>query len=180
MSQFFIISGPSGVGKGTLIKKLLEKKPSIHLAVSATTRAKREGEVDGKDYHFFSQEAFQNHIKNESFMEWCEVHHAYYGTLYSEVQENLSLGKKVLLEIDVQGAKKIKKAMPEVILIFILPPCLEILHERLKKRSSEDDLTIKRRLDVAKLELEQSKDYDFLIVNDDLSRALDRLIGIMG
>jgi guanylate kinase len=180
MSRFFIISGPSGVGKGTLIKQLLLQKPDIHLAVSATTRPIRNGEVSGKDYHFFSKQAFQNLIQQHCFMEWCEVHQAYYGTLNSEVEQPLRLGKCVLLEIDVQGAKKIKQIRPDVGLIFILPPSLDVLSQRLKHRSSETEDVIKKRLDVAKLELEQSEFYDYLVVNDDVSRAVNRLISIMG
>lgn len=177
MGQLFIISGPSGVGKGTVIASLLKRHRDLHLAISATTRSPREGEVDGKNYHFLSEQAFQDAIQRNGFLEYCKVHQAYYGTLYSEIEKKGN--QNVLLEIDVQGAKKVKKIIPDVTTIFLLPPSIQELERRLTERQSEKPDIIQKRLLIAKSEIAEAGNYDYQIVNDTLENTVKSIEEIM-
>lgn len=175
----FVVSGPSGVGKGTLVALLRDKHPNLGLTVSATTRAPRAGEIEGKSYYFLTPEQFASKISAGEFLEWADVHGNLYGTLKSEVERNLALGHSLVLEIDVQGGLNVRSVFPDVKLIFIAPPSMEELVSRLKGRGTEDDETIAIRLKTAKREMELMDAYDATIVNDDLDQALlelERLI----
>ncbi len=178
--KIFVISAPSGAGKTTLCKKILSEFPDkFHYSVSATTRKKREGEVDGVDYRFVSIDEFKRMIDNDEFAEWAEVHGNYYGTPRSEIEDNISKGINVLLDIDVQGGMNIKKEYPEAVTIFIEPPSMKELERRLKVRGADDERTIKRRLENAKREMEYRSRYDHRVVNDNLDRAYSEIVGIL-
>ena len=174
-AKLFVVSGPSGVGKGTLVSHLREKRPNLGLTVSATTRSPREGEQDGISYHFLSEEAFEHLVQTGGFYEWAEVHGHRYATLTSEVEKLLAQGKSVVLEIDVQGGLQVRRMNPDAILVFIEPPSLEVLETRLRGRGTEDEKTIQMRLANAKREMEFADTYDVRIVNDSLEDALCKL-----
>ena len=171
--ELFIISGPSGAGKGTICRKVLEEKTDIVLSVSATTRAPREGEVDGVNYYFIDKEEFRRRIENDGFLEYAEVFDNYYGTPKQNVMEKLEAGNDVLLEIDVQGAAQIKKNFPEGIFVFILPPSLSELRNRLEKRGTDSQEVIEKRLSMAMSEIREMFEYDYFVVNDDLEEAVE-------
>lgn len=173
--KIFIISGPSGVGKGTLLKLLLNKHPEINLSVSATTRKPRNGEVESVNYFFITKEKFEESIKNDEFLEWAKFADNYYGTYKKTVQNILSSGKNIALEIDVQGAMQIKKKIPEAVLIFIAPPSLDELKERLVNRNTESEETIKKRLSIVESEYNMKENFDHEIINDKLEKALEEL-----
>ena len=170
--MLIVISGPSGVGKGTLITHLLQNTPELSLSVSATTRAPRAGEIHGKDYFFLGNDDFDNAIKNGDFIEWCAVHQHRYGTLRQQVAHKLNLSKGVVVEIDVQGAKKIKAAYDDnQFHIFIAPPSIEILTQRLQTRNTEPSSIIEKRIKEAEKELEEKESYDLVIVNNELTQT---------
>ena len=171
--ELFIVSGPSGTGKGTICKRLLTEMPHLELSVSATTREKREGEEEGVNYYYLDKETFKKRIEEGGFLEYAEVFGNYYGTPRKMVEERLSQGKDVVLEIDVQGAKQIKETYPEGIFIFILPPSLEELRNRLIKRGTDTMEVIENRLSQAMGEIRQMFEYDYFVVNDDLDEAVD-------
>lgn len=173
--KLFVISGCSGVGKGTLLKFFLEKNPQIELSISATTRKPRPGEVDGVNYFFLTKEEFETAVKNNEFLEWAEFNGNFYGTKEAYVEKKLNEGKNVILEIETRGAFQIKEKKPDVVLIFILPPSLDELEHRLRGRNTEDEAAIQNRLHEAYRELECSKKYDYCIVNDDLNQAVKEL-----
>lgn len=173
--RLFVVSGPSGAGKGTVLAKVREDMPNLGLTVSATTREPRAHEVDGVSYHFMSEAAFKAGVDKGEFLEWAHVHGHLYGTPVSEVQRFLDLGQSVVLEIDVQGALNVRRIMPEAVLIFIEPPSLEVLEQRLRDRGTEDEASIELRLSNAKGELELAQDYDVRIVNDSLDAAVAQL-----
>ena len=173
--KLFVISGSSGVGKGTVLKGFLEKNPKFMLSISGTTRAPREGEVDGVNYFFLSKEEFQKCIENEKFLEWAEFAGNRYGTKKKFIEQCLGEGKNVILEIDTKGALQVKKQMPEAVLIFICPPSLEALENRLRGRHTEDEATIQKRMNEVKQELDRAENFDYKIVNDDLQRAISEL-----
>jgi len=177
--NLFVVSGPSGVGKGTLCKMLCEKDEKIFLSVSATTRAPREGEVNGVSYHFLTNEQFDEKVANDEFYEWARVHNNRYGTLKQTVQDKLNEGYDVLLEIDVQGGMNMKKQENDAILIFIAPPSEEVLRERLTGRQTETPEQIELRLKNAFGELEYKDRYDHIVINDDLTTALDELYALI-
>ena len=170
----FVISGPSGVGKGTLVRKLLSEEGELALSVSCTTRPPREGEVDGREYFFITENEFRNRIRENDFLEYDEHFGNFYGTPRSFV-ERLLKEKSVILEIDVVGGLNAKRLMPETVLIMVAPPSEEELRSRLAGRGSEDEETFRLRLRRAKYELEQSALYDYVVVNDDLTRACGEL-----
>lgn len=173
--KLFVISGSSGVGKGTLLKQLVQRNPELEVSISATTRNPRPGEVDGVNYFFTSKEDFLKEVENGDFLEWAEFNGNYYGTKQAWVERNLNKGRNLILEIETKGALQIKEKMPDAILIFILPPSLEELEHRLRGRNTEDEATIQGRLHEVKREIECSKNYDYRIINDDLEKALAEL-----
>ena len=174
--NLFVISGPSGAGKGTLVKALIEQVPDAWLSVSATTRKPREGEVDGKHYHFIINDQFDDLVRQDGFLEWAQVHSNKYGTPRAQVEQAIAEGKQAILEIDVQGAFQIKEKIPQSILVFIEPPSLEILEERLRGRGTETEDGIAARMSVATMELLEKIKYDIAIVNDDLDVAAKELV----
>ena len=176
-ARLFVVSGPSGAGKGTLVAELRGQRPDLVLTVSATTRAPRAGEVDGVQYYFLSDEEFSQRVESGDFLEWAWVHGNRYGTLRSEVERSLASGTSVILEIDVQGAAKVKEAFGEAVLIFVRPPSLAILEERLRERNTEDEESLALRLANAERELSLAGDYDLQIVNDVLDVAVAELLG---
>ena len=179
MGNLFVISGSSGVGKGTVIKELLRIHPDLKLSVSCTTRKPREGEVHGKNYFFLSREEFLNCVENNEFLEWAEFSGNLYGTQKQYIIEKLKAGKNLILEIDTQGALNVKKIMPEALLIFILPPSIKELESRLRGRNTESEADIQKRLAFIKLEIENSKNFDFEVINDSVENAVKQLEKIM-
>lgn len=179
MAKVFVITGPSGVGKGTLISKLLARVPALELSISATTRQPREGEVDGRDYHFLSPQEFDRRVEGEDFLEFATYSGNRYGTLRSEVKQRLDAGQSVVLEIEVQGARQVRAAMRESVQVFIAPPDPSVLRERLQGRGTDSAEAIDARLDVAELELTAQDEFPHRVVNDDLRRAADELEGIV-
>jgi guanylate kinase len=179
ISRVFVITGPSGVGKGTLIKRLLERCPSLELSISATTRQPRPGEVDGVDYHFLSVEEFERRRAAEDFLEFANFSGNRYGTLRSEVEQRLEAGHSVVLEIEVQGAQQVRAAKKDSVQIFIAPPDPAVLRARLAGRGTDSADEIDKRLKTAEIELASQEDFDHQIVNDDLERATDDLEAIV-
>jgi guanylate kinase len=171
--KLIVVSAPSGAGKTTLVKAILAAHPGMFFSVSATTRSMRNGEFDGKDYCFLTREEFERRIEAGQLVEWEEIYGDLYGTLKSEVEKALSIGKTMLFDIDVKGALSIKRHYPrDAILIFIRPPSLEVLKSRLLNRRTEDEEAFKRRLDRASMELEMASQFDFQVINDDLRTAV--------
>ena len=173
--RLFVVSGPSGTGKGTLLSKVRERRPDLGLTVSATTREPRAGERDGVSYHFLSPEEFDRRVRAGEFLEWADVHGNRYGTLREEVDRRLAGGQSLVLEIDVQGALNVRRSFPEAVLIFIEPPSMEELERRLRARGSEDEASLALRLADAAGELARADEYDVRIVNDDLEDATGAL-----
>lgn len=178
--NLFVLSGPSGAGKGTLVERLLQRVPDAWVSVSATTRQPRPGEVDGKDYYFLDQAHFDELVAQGGFLEWACVHGNSYGTLRSRVMEHIEAGNQVILEIDVQGAFLVRKAMPEAHLVFIEPPSLEELERRLRGRGTETEEVVCKRMKTAEVELAQKMEYDVQVVNDELERATEELVSYIG
>ena len=177
--KLFVISGCSGVGKGTVLKEFMARNTEdFMLSVSCTTRKPRPGEVDGVNYFFMSVEEFQDCIKKDKFLEYAQFAGNYYGTKQKYINQKFAEGLNIILEIETQGALQVKKKMPEAVLIFIAPPSVEELEHRLRGRHTEDEETIKKRLDLVKVELERSKQYDYIVVNDDLERAVSEIENI--
>jgi guanylate kinase len=178
-ARLFVITGPSGVGKGTLIARLLERAPELELSVSATTRPPRPNERDGVEYHFMSEEEFERHVAAGEFLEHATYSGHRYGTLRSEVEPRLARGTSVVLEIEVQGARQVRSTMPEAVQVFIAPPSPEALRERLQGRATDRQEEIERRLAAAREELAAREEFTLEIVNDDLERATDELVALV-
>ncbi len=171
--KLFVISGPSGVGKDTLVSEYL-KENNAYLSVSATTRKPRKNEINGKDYYFISENEFKEKIDNDDFLEYAKYNKCYYGTLKSNTYEYLNKGIDVFLIIEVVGAKKVKEKMPDSVLIFIMPPNLEILKNRIEQRALDSKENIENRLKIAIDEINESKNYDYVLVNNDLDIAIEK------
>ncbi|GAB6088307.1 guanylate kinase [Alkaliphilus crotonatoxidans] len=174
-----VVSGPSGAGKGTICKKLVESNPQIKVSVSATTRRPRVGELDGVNYFFLTKEKFEGMLANDEFLEYAKVYDNYYGTPQKYVLENLEKGNDVLLEIDIEGALQIKKKFPDGVFIFILPPSMEELRNRIIGRGTESEADIEKRFGAALQEIKQFVAYDYAVVNDELARAMDDVKAII-
>lgn len=166
------ISAPSGTGKTSIVKNIINEIPELVFSVSATTRKKRENEENGVDYYFISEQEFREKIKNNEFVEWEKVYDYYYGTFKSVIEENISKGKSVILEVDVKGALSIKKIYPEANLIYVIPPSHDELIRRLKNRRTENDKDIQKRLERAIMELSIKDKFDYFVVNKDLDKAI--------
>ena len=179
MARVFVITGPSGVGKGTLIRTLRERMPELELSVSATTRAPRPGEQDGVDYHFLTDAEFQRRVEAGEFVEHATYSGNRYGTLRAELERRTRAGHPVVLEIEVQGARQVRRAMPEALQIFIAPPSREALHTRLVGRGTDDAEQVQARLRTAEGELEARDEFAHVVVNDRLEEAVDELTGIV-
>ena len=173
--KLFVLSGPSGVGKGTLREHALNNAPNLKYSISCTTRKPREGETDGVEYRFISHTKFQEYISQGLFLEYAHVHEDYYGTLKADVMNDLESGHDVLLEIDVQGALQVKEKMPGAVLIFVAPPSVEVLTQRLTGRHTDSEESVKVRLGTAIGELALKDKSDYVIVNDDLDSACEEL-----
>ena len=179
VSRVFVITGPSGVGKGTLIRELCSRIPDLELSISATTRKPRKGEQDGVDYHFLTPEDFDSRREAGDFLEWANYSGNQYGTLRSEVERRTERGAPVVLEIEVQGARQVVETMPEAVRIFIEPPSPEVLRERLIGRGTDDPDVIEMRLEEAAKELGAKGEFSHRVTNDDVDRAATELAGIV-
>ena len=179
VARVFVITGPSGVGKGTLIRELCERVPEVELSISATTREPRRGEEDGVDYHFLPREEFDRRVERGDFLEWATYSGNRYGTLRSEVERRTDRGAPVVLEIEVQGARQVRETMPEAVRIFIEPPSPEVLRERLEGRGTDPPEMIDRRLEEARKELRARDEFGHRVINDDVDRAANELAGIV-
>jgi guanylate kinase len=173
--KLIVITGPSGVGKGTLVRSLLTRHPELYLSVSATTRTPRVGEIEGRDYYFMSRSRFLETIEAGQLLEWAEYAGNFYGTPRAPIEQHIARGKFVLLEIEVVGATKIKQTFPEALRIFILPPAIEELERRLRNRATDSEVAIAKRLAQAKAEMMAAEAFDVQIINDDLETALSTL-----
>lgn len=174
-----VVSGPSGVGKGTLCNALVKNVDNLFISISATTRLPRAGEVNGVNYIFMNRENFEEKIEEGQFLEWAKVYNNYYGTPKEFVIEKLRKGKDVILEIDIQGAAQVKKSCPDGVFVFIAPPSLEELRKRIISRGTDDEESINLRLKSAKEEMRASFDYDYVIINDDLNKAVLKLQSVI-
>lgn len=177
--NLFVLSGPSGVGKGTVLERLLENYDGIDFSTSVTTREKRPGEIDGEDYFFISVEDFFQMVEEKKFIEWAQVHNNYYGTPKEYVEETLEKGKDIILDIDIQGARVVNKLYPEAIFVFLVPPSLTELESRLDKRGTEDKNSKEVRLKNARDELAEINKYDYQIINDKLDETVRILKAII-
>ena len=170
-----VVSGPSGAGKGTICQEIRKRNPAIFYSISATTREKRVGEVDGVHYYFMERSKFEKMIADDEFLEWADVYGNYYGTPKKPVFEALARGQDVILEIDIKGARQVKKSYPEGVFVFILPPSIAILEERLRKRGTDREEIIAKRMAMARDEIANCEWYDYLILNDKLDAAVNNL-----
>ncbi|MGH3053071.1 MAG: guanylate kinase [Gaiellaceae bacterium] len=173
--KLFVVTGPSGAGKGTLIQRLLERRSDLELAVSAATRARREGEVEGREYYFLSEEEFLERAERDEFLEHVVYVSGRYGTLRSEIERIFNEGKSCVLELETKGARTVRDAVPGAVTIFITVPSFDELERRLRARATETSGVIEERLEVARGQLEEAGDFDYVIVNDELDRAVDEL-----
>ena len=178
--KLVLYSGASGVGKGTILKKLMERDPSVKLSVSDTTRAPREGEVNGVHYNFVTREEFKRKIAEGGYLEYAEYCDNFYGTPTAQVEQMVGEGCKVFLEIEVQGALQVMKKYPDILSIFILPPSFDELEKRLRGRETEDEETIRKRLEQARLEISVRDRYKYCIVNKDVDKAGEEVLAVIG
>ncbi len=177
--KLFVLSSPSAGGKTTIIKELGNKGLDLSYSISATTRPPRKGEKDGIDYFFLNDEAFQKKIQEKAFIEWANVHGNFYGTLREQVNSYIKENKKVIFDLDVQGGVNLKKAYPKAVLIFLLPPSMDVLKKRLVDRGTETEASIRKRFKDAMKEIEMAEVYDFQIINDRLEDTLKELVAII-
>ncbi len=179
VAKVFVITGPSGVGKGTLIRALLQRVAELELSVSATTRLPRPGEQDGVAYHFLAREEFDRRVAEGDFVEWAEYSGNRYGTLRSELDRRIGQGVPVVLEIEVQGARQVREKMPEAVQVFIAPPSRETLRHRLEGRGTDTAEQVTRRLQTADAELAAQPEFAHVVVNDEFDGAIDQLVAIV-
>ena len=177
--RLIVLTGPSGVGKGTLLKALLERHPELYLSISATTRLPREGEVDGIHYYFYPRDLFEAKIAAGELLEWAEFAGNYYGTPIDPVRSQIDDGNSVILEIELAGARQVAKIFPDALRIFILPPDITTLETRIRERGTDSLQAIERRLAQATVEIAAQAEFDYQIVNDDFQTALDELDGLL-
>ena len=177
--NIFIVCAPSGAGKTSLVRELLARDPNVHLSASYTTRAPRPGEQGGRDYHFVTRPVFQTMLERAEFLESAEVHGNLYGTSQAWIEAHLGQGHDIVLEIDWQGAQQVRKSIPEAIGIFILPPSLDALRQRLKNRRQDSDAVIKRRLKAARGEIAHLAEFDYVIINNNFDDAVEDLASIV-
>lgn len=177
--DLFIVAAPSGAGKTTLVRLLLEREAGIRLSISHTTRSPRPGEMDGREYHFVAVDVFRQMISRSDFLEWAEVHGNFYGTSRQWIADQLAAGHDILLEIDWQGAQQVRRAFPEAIGVFILPPSMDELTRRLTGRGTDEPAVIERRLAAAEAEMRHVGEFDYVIINDQLEQALEDLRAIV-
>jgi guanylate kinase len=175
----FVVSSPSGGGKGTLIQRVLKKVPNLSYSVSFTTRAPRNGEVDGREYFFVTPEKFEQMVEANEFLEWAHVHGKLYGTASQQVVREVSAGRDIILEVDVQGAASVRKLIPDSVSIFILPPSFEVLKRRLQARGTDSPEELDLRLRNAPAELKDYSAFEYLILNDELDRAAEQMTAIV-
>jgi guanylate kinase len=177
--RLLVVSGPGGVGKGTVVAELARRRPDIAVSVSATTRDPRPGEVYGQHYHFLTDDDFDALIAEGGLLEWAEFNGRRYGTPWSSVIDAMESGRPVVLEIEIQGARQVRARHPEAVLVFLQPPSVEELAARLRGRGSDDESTIAARMEIAEWELAQAEEFDHLVVNDDVGRAADEIGSIL-
>ena len=177
--KLFVISGPSGSGKTTLVTRVLSNVENLRFSISYTTRSMRAGEIRGEHYEFVSREEFQGMIEQDFFAEWAEVHGNFYGTPRADIKRWIETGVNVILDIDVQGARRLRGVFDDAIFIFVVPPSLEILEQRLRDRKSEEDADISIRLGIVKEEVACSKCYDYIIINDEADIAAGRIEAVI-
>lgn len=174
-----MVSGPSAVGKNTILSKFLTSYPGARYSISATTRRPRPGEQDGRNYYFYSREQFQALLQEGQLLEWAQVYDEYYGTPIAPIQEGLARGEVIVMDLDVQGALAVQRKLPEAVLVFLLPPSLAALKERMQRRGTECPQSVAKRLAAAKQEVASAKEYDYLIVNEEVSKAVSQLVSIV-
>ena len=180
LGNLTVITGPSGVGKGTIVRKILESHSDVWLSISATTRKPRSGEIEGEHYFFLDKKNFQEIIDNDGFLEWAAFSDNFYGTPKKIVEEKIEKGSNVLLEIELEGARQIRKSFPEAFQIFIAPPNLSELEKRIRGRGTETEEAIKDRLSIAKKELIAKKEFDAVVVNENIEKAFKEIESLMG
>jgi len=179
LGNVFVVSGPSGVGKSTLVRRVLEADPGVRFSVSHTTRRPRPGERDGVDYHFVDAAGFRALVASGAFLEWAEYQGNLYGTSRAAVDAPTREGFDMILEVEVQGAKQLQARLPDAVRVFILPPSLEVLEARLRERNTEDDVVTRRRLEIAREELAYAEQCQHRIVNDSIDKAIDELLRVI-
>ena len=177
--KLIVITGPSGVGKGTVVKNILEKDKNIWLSISATTRKPRNGEEHGKDYYFLTKKNFKEMINNEMFLEWAEFAGNYYGTPKNIIKDKIKQGYKVILEIEVEGACQVRIKFPNIISIFLLPPNKKELEKRIRNRGTDSEKSILQRLERADFEMSSANDFDYVLKNNEISKTVDDILRII-